>query len=75
MILDGVLNHSTEAQLAHRLGVSARHLRRLFAAHAGTTPDALARAARLQTARRLLAKDDLNVLQVALAAGFCSRPA
>jgi AraC family transcriptional regulator, regulatory protein of adaptative response / DNA-3-methyladenine glycosylase II len=72
MILDGELNRSTEGQLARRLGVSARHLRRLFAAYAGTTPDALARAARLQTARRLLAEDDLTVLQVALAAGFGS---
>ena len=33
LILDGALDNATEEQLGARLGVSARHLRRLFAAH------------------------------------------
>ncbi len=37
MILDGALDKATEATLGSRLGISARHLRRLFAAHLGVT--------------------------------------
>src|SRR5436305_3641 len=46
MIVDGVLDELSEAQLARALGVSARHLRRLFAAHVGATPDQIARSSR-----------------------------
>jgi AraC family transcriptional regulator of adaptative response / DNA-3-methyladenine glycosylase II len=72
MILDGALDHGTEAALGARLGVSARHLRRLFATHLGVTPDGLARSARVHFARRLLDDTDLSVLQIAFAAGFGS---
>jgi AraC family transcriptional regulator, regulatory protein of adaptative response / DNA-3-methyladenine glycosylase II len=54
------------------LGVSERHLRRLFLAHAGVTPDELARSARTHFARRLLDDTDLAVADVACAAGFGS---
>src|SRR4029453_8824779 len=46
LVLDGGLDRATEEQLGARLGVSARHLRRLFAAHVGATPDGLARSSR-----------------------------
>jgi AraC family transcriptional regulator of adaptative response / DNA-3-methyladenine glycosylase II len=72
MILDGVLDNGTEATLAARLGVSPRHLRRLFTSHLGVTPDGLARSARAHFARRLLDDTDMSVLQVALAAGYGS---
>jgi AraC-like DNA-binding protein len=39
LILDGALDHGSEHELAARLGVSARHLRRLFNEHLGVTPD------------------------------------
>jgi AraC family transcriptional regulator of adaptative response / DNA-3-methyladenine glycosylase II len=52
--------------------VSARHLRRLFAAELGVTPDGLARSARVHFARRLLDDTDLSVTEVAFAAGFGS---
>jgi hypothetical protein len=42
LILDGALDGATEAELGARLGVSARHLRRLFAETLGVTPDGLA---------------------------------
>jgi AraC family transcriptional regulator of adaptative response / DNA-3-methyladenine glycosylase II len=58
--------------LGARLGVSARHLRRLFATHLGVTPDGLARSARAHFARRLLDDTDLPIGEVALAAGFGS---
>jgi AraC family transcriptional regulator of adaptative response / DNA-3-methyladenine glycosylase II len=72
LILDGALDHRTEDELAARLGVSARHLRRLFTAHLGVTPDGLARSARVHFARRLLDDTDLSVTEVAFAAGFGS---
>src|SRR4029453_2944919 len=55
-----------------RLGVSARHLRRLFTVHLGVTPDGLARSARAHFARRLLDDTDLTITQIAYAAGFGS---
>ncbi len=72
LILDGALDVGAEAELGARLGVSARHLRRLFMSHLGVTPDALARSARAHLARRLLDETDLPVGQIAFAAGFGS---
>jgi AraC family transcriptional regulator of adaptative response / DNA-3-methyladenine glycosylase II len=72
LILGGALDGGTEAELGARLGVSARHLRRLFSAHLGVTPDGLARSARTHFARRLLDETDLSVSEVAFAAGFGS---
>jgi AraC family transcriptional regulator of adaptative response / DNA-3-methyladenine glycosylase II len=72
LILDGLLDQATEAQLAGRLGVSERHLRRLFTGHIGVTPDGLARSARAHFARRLLDDTDLTITEIAFAAGFGS---
>ena len=72
MILDGALDNATEEELGRRLGVSPRHLRRLFATELGVTPDGLARSARAHFARRLLDDTDLSMLEIALATGFGS---
>lgn len=72
LILDGVLDDATEGELGARLGVSARHLRRLFLDHLGVSPDGLARSARAHFARRLLDETDLPISEVAFAAGFGS---
>jgi AraC family transcriptional regulator of adaptative response / DNA-3-methyladenine glycosylase II len=72
LILGGALDRGSEADLGRRLGVSPRHLRRLFGEHLGVTPDGLARSARAHFARRLLDDTDLTVTQVAFAAGFGS---
>jgi AraC family transcriptional regulator of adaptative response / DNA-3-methyladenine glycosylase II len=72
LILDGALDGRSEVELGARLGVSARHLRRLFAAYLGVTPDGLARSARAHFARRLLDDTDLTITQIAYAAGFGS---
>lgn len=72
LILDGALDGATESELAGRLGVSPRHLRRLFAEHVGATPDQLARSRRAHFARRLLDDTDLNVTDIAFACGFGS---
>jgi AraC family transcriptional regulator of adaptative response / DNA-3-methyladenine glycosylase II len=72
LITDGALDGGTEDQLGRRLGVSGRHLRRLFAAELGLTPDELARSRRVHFARRLLDDTDLDITDVAFAAGFGS---
>lgn len=72
LILDGALDEGSEAELGARLGVSPRHLRRLFTAQLGVTPDGLARSSRAHFARRLLDDTDLSITEVAFAAGFGS---
>lgn len=72
MILLGGLDSATESELAEKLGVSARHLRRLFQNHVGVTPTELARSSRAHFARRLLDDTDLSVTDIAFASGFGS---
>ena len=72
LILEGALDRATEEQLGARLGVSARHLRRLFTTQLGVTPVGLARSSRAHFARRLLDDTDLSVLEIALASGYGS---
>lgn len=72
LVLDGALDGATEDELGRRLGVSGRHLRRLFNENLGATPTQLARSARAHFARRLLDDTDLSVTDVAFRAGFGS---
>ncbi len=72
LISEGWLDTRKEEDLAAALGVSERHLRRLFDAHVGATPDAVARSRRVHFARRLLVETDLTVADVGFAAGFGS---
>lgn len=59
-------------QLAARLGVSDRHLRRIFEAQLGVSPMQYLQTRRLLTAKQLLADTRLPITQVALASGFAS---
>ncbi|MDP4300774.1 Ada metal-binding domain-containing protein [Leptothrix discophora] len=59
-------------QLAARLGITDRHLRRVFQATWGVSPIDYAQTQRLLHAKRLLADTDLPIGEVALAAGFGS---
>jgi AraC family transcriptional regulator of adaptative response / DNA-3-methyladenine glycosylase II len=72
LITEGALDGRPEADLGASLGVSVRHLRRLFVEHVGTTPDQLARSQRTHFARRLLEDTDLPVTDIAWASGFGS---
>jgi AraC family transcriptional regulator of adaptative response / DNA-3-methyladenine glycosylase II len=68
-----LLEESGEAAgLADRLGISDRHLRRLFAQHLGASPADVLRTRRLHLARQLLDSSDLPMIDVAEAAGFHS---
>ncbi|NDP64379.1 DNA-3-methyladenine glycosylase 2 family protein [Polaromonas sp.] len=59
-------------KLAARLGVSSRHLRRIFEAQFGVSPLQYLQTRRLLTAKQLLADTDMPVTQVALVSGFAS---
>jgi AraC family transcriptional regulator of adaptative response / DNA-3-methyladenine glycosylase II len=72
LIISGVLDDANEAALGARVGVSARHLRRMFNDHLGMTPDQFARSRRAHFARRLLDDSDLSITEVAFASGFGS---
>lgn len=72
MILAGGLDHNRESDLADRLGLSERHLRRLFTSQLGLTPSTLARSARVRFAQGLLVDTGLTMTDVAYAAGFGS---
>ena len=58
--------------LAARLGVTDRHLRRIFGAAHGVSPQDFVTTQRLLLAKRLLTDTALPVTQVALASGFAS---
>ncbi|MBH2044177.1 MAG: DNA-3-methyladenine glycosylase 2 family protein [Comamonadaceae bacterium] len=63
---------ATVARLAARLGVSDRHLRRIFEAALGVSPLQYLQTRRLLTAKQLLTDTPMPVTQVALASGFTS---
>ena len=72
LIADGALDEATVDALADRLGVTARHLRRLFLRHLGATPNDVALTRRVHFAKKLLDETSLPFKEVALAAGFGS---
>lgn len=58
--------------LADRLGVSDRHLRRLFEARLGVSPLQYLQTRKLLTAKQLLGDTAMPITQVALTSGFAS---
>lgn len=72
MINEGALDELSVESLAVRLGVSSRHLHRLFVKHVGASPITVAQTRRLHFAKRLLDETHLPITQIALASGFGS---
>ena len=72
LLEQGALNGGSMAELAARLGVGERYLRKLFQRELGVSPGALALNQRLLFAKKLLAETTLPVTEVAFAAGFSS---
>lgn len=58
--------------LAYHVGVSRRHLERLFKKHLQTVPSKYYLDLRLEQARQLLRQSDKTILQIGLACGFSS---
>jgi AraC family transcriptional regulator of adaptative response / DNA-3-methyladenine glycosylase II len=59
-------------EIAERVGVSDRHLRRLFHEHLGASPVAVLQTRRVLFAKQLLHETQLPVSEIALASGFGS---
>lgn len=72
LIADGDAEDGGIAAIADRLGVSSRHLGRIFQAELGASPLAVVRTRRLHFAKQLLDTTDLSMTEVAFAAGFGS---
>jgi len=72
LIDDGALDDGGVERLADRLGVTGRHLRRLFTEHVGASPLAVAHTRRLHFAKRLVDQTHLPMGDIAIAAGFGS---
>jgi len=72
LIEGGVLDDEGMAGLAARVGVSDRHLRRLFETEFGVSPIAYAQTHRLLLAKQLLTDSSLPVTEIAHASGFAS---
>ena len=72
LIDEGILDSASVDELASKLGLGSRHLRRLFLQHVGASPISFAQTRRLQFAKRLLDETNLPITQIALASGFQS---
>ena len=67
--LDG---ERTVDDLADTLGMTSRHLRRLFERYAGASPIDVATTRRVQRAKRLIDETTMTMSAIAFAAGFSS---
>jgi AraC family transcriptional regulator of adaptative response / DNA-3-methyladenine glycosylase II len=72
LIEDGLLTDGSVEGLAQQLGVTDRHLRRVFRTELGVSPVQFVQTQRLLLAKRLLTDTAMPVTDVALASGFGS---
>src|SRR5258706_13352126 len=70
LIDESALDEAGVDALAERLGIGARHLRRLFLEHLGAAPVAVAQTRRIHFAKKLIDETALPFTEVALASGF-----
>ena len=62
----------TISELSLRLGVTPRHLSRLFTRHLGASPKTVAQTRRLQFAKKLIDETHLSMTDIAMSAGYGS---
>jgi len=72
LISGGALDEGNVETLADRLGVTSRHLRRLFSKHLGASPLAVAHTQRLHFAKQLIDETTLPMGHISSAAGYGS---
>ena len=72
LIEQGTLDETSLPELARRVGVGERHLRRLFAEELGASPIEVAATRRLLFAKKLLTETGLPITAIAPAAGYAS---
>lgn len=71
-LIDASDEELSVAALAEKLGMTDRHLRRLFDEHLGSSPVEILQSHRLHFAQRLLRESSRPVSEIALASGFKS---
>lgn len=72
LIAGGALDDGGVEALSARLGVTSRHLRRLFTKHLGASPLAVAHTQRLHFAKRLIDETGLTMRHISTVAGYGS---
>jgi len=72
LISEGALDLGDVEELAGRVGLGSRHLRRLFLQHVGASPVRIASTRRVHFARNLLDETDLAITRIASCSGFKS---
>ena len=72
LISEGVLDEGGVEDLADRLGVGPRQLRRLFCEHLGASPVKIAITHRVHFARNLIEETTLPITKIAFSSGFTS---
>jgi AraC family transcriptional regulator of adaptative response / DNA-3-methyladenine glycosylase II len=72
LIDDALVQAMSMDDLAARLGIGSRHLRRLFVHHLGASPQSVLHTRRLHFAKQLIDSTAMPFTAVALAAGFGS---
>jgi len=73
LIEDGALDTGSVEDLAARLGLGARQLRRLFIDQVGAAPKTVAQTRRLLLAKKLIGETALPLTEIAFASGFASQ--
>ena len=72
LISEGALDEGSVDELAGRLGIGERHMRRLFIEHLGASPVAVAQTRRTHFAKKLIDETALPIAEVAYSSGFAS---
>jgi len=72
LISEGALDGGNLNQLAERVGIGSRHLRRLFQQHLGASPLKIARSHRVLVAKNLIVETQLPIAEIAQCTGFRS---
>ncbi len=72
LIEEGALDEGSVDDLAARVGLGERQLRRLFLTHIGATPQVVAGNRRLLAAKQLISETDMRMSDIAAASGYQS---
>ncbi|MGD0435285.1 MAG: Ada metal-binding domain-containing protein [Bryobacteraceae bacterium] len=72
LIDGGALDQGSTQELSERLGLTDRHLRRLFLEHVGVPPVVVAQTRRTLFAKKLITETSLPFVEIAFASGFAS---
>ena len=72
LIAEGALENGSIEDLSDKLGISDRHLRRLFDQHLSSSPITIATERRINIAKGLLKSSEHSIADIAYASGFSS---